>query len=100
MLTLRPYQQEAIEAMLAAEVFGVRRPLLALPTGCGKTVIFAHLIRQRGGRSLSWTFASAKGEPACGPFNGGSTARDAVNSWPSMSWRANESRRTMPEARS
>src|SRR5918999_1429395 len=52
MLTLRPYQKEAIEAILAAEVCGVRRPLLALPTGCGKTVIFAHLIAQRDGRSL------------------------------------------------
>jgi ATP-dependent helicase IRC3 len=52
MLTLRPYQQEAIEAVLAAEVCGIRRPLIALPTGCGKTVIFAHLIGQRDGRSL------------------------------------------------
>src|SRR5918999_5255515 len=52
MLTLRPYQTEAIEAILAAEVCGVRRPLVALPTGTGKTVIFAHLIGQRQGRSL------------------------------------------------
>jgi ATP-dependent helicase IRC3 len=52
MLSLRPYQKEAIEAILAAEVCGVRRPLLALPTGTGKTVIFAHLIRQREGRCL------------------------------------------------
>jgi ATP-dependent helicase IRC3 len=49
---VRPYQQEAIDAIAAAEARGIRRPLLALPTGTGKTVVFAHLIRQRGGRSL------------------------------------------------
>jgi len=52
MLSLRPYQSEAIEAILKAETQGIRRPLLALPTGTGKTVIFADLIRQRQGRSL------------------------------------------------
>jgi ATP-dependent helicase IRC3 len=49
---LRPYQEEALDAIVAAEARGIRRPLLALPTGTGKTVVFAHLIRQRGGRSL------------------------------------------------
>jgi ATP-dependent helicase IRC3 len=52
MLALRPYQQEAIDAIIAAEGRGIRRPLLALPTGTGKTVVFAHLIQQRRGRSL------------------------------------------------
>ena len=52
MLTLRPYQAEAVDAILKAGPHGIRRPLLALPTGCGKTVIFAHLIAQRDGRSL------------------------------------------------
>src|SRR5262245_23042543 len=49
---LRPYQQEALAAIDAAEVRGIRRPFLALPTGTGKTVVFAHLIQQHGGRSL------------------------------------------------
>jgi ATP-dependent helicase IRC3 len=31
---------------------GITRPLVALPTGTGKTVIFSHLIDQRVGRSL------------------------------------------------
>jgi ATP-dependent helicase IRC3 len=31
---------------------GVQRPLVALPTGTGKTVVFSHLIDQRPGRSL------------------------------------------------
>lgn len=51
-LELRPYQVEAIAAIEEAERRGVRRPLLGLPTGTGKTVIFAALIRKRGGRAL------------------------------------------------
>src|SRR5262249_49770918 len=49
---LRPYQIEALQAIAAAEARGVKRPLIALPTGTGKTVIFADLISQREGRSL------------------------------------------------
>ncbi len=45
MLTLRPYQREAIEAVLAARRSGERRLLVCLPTGAGKTVIFAELAR-------------------------------------------------------
>src|SRR6186713_1319456 len=41
--TLRPYQREAIDAVLAARRSGVRRMLVCLPTGAGKTVIFSHL---------------------------------------------------------
>lgn len=41
--TLRPYQREAIDAVLEARRGGVRRMLVTLPTGAGKTVIFAHL---------------------------------------------------------
>jgi ATP-dependent helicase IRC3 len=51
-LELRPYQAEAIAAIEEASRRGVRRPLLGLPTGTGKTVIFAALIRKRGGRAL------------------------------------------------
>jgi ATP-dependent helicase IRC3 len=53
MLTLRVYQFQAIQAVHAAEARGIRRPLIALPTGTGKTVVFAHLIAQRSGRSLT-----------------------------------------------
>lgn len=51
-LALRPYQQEAIDAVNDAELDGITRPLVALPTGTGKTVIFAHLLDQRPGRAL------------------------------------------------
>lgn len=43
--TLRPYQQETVAAVIAARKAGVRRMLVCLPTGSGKTVIFAHLAR-------------------------------------------------------
>lgn len=46
MVELRPYQREAIDAVLAARRGGVRRMVLALPTGAGKTVVFAELIRR------------------------------------------------------
>lgn len=42
---LRPYQREAIEAVLAARRAGVRRMVVCLPTGAGKTVIFSHLAK-------------------------------------------------------
>ncbi|MCL2723648.1 MAG: DEAD/DEAH box helicase [Polyangiaceae bacterium] len=43
--TLRPYQHEAIEAVLSARRRGVRRMVVCLPTGAGKTVIFSHLAK-------------------------------------------------------
>jgi len=42
---LRPYQREAIDAVLAARRRGVRRMVVCLPTGAGKTVIFSELAR-------------------------------------------------------
>jgi ATP-dependent helicase IRC3 len=44
-LALRPYQRDAIAAVLAARRAGVRRMVICLPTGAGKTVIFAELAR-------------------------------------------------------
>src|SRR5262245_12497998 len=40
-LALRPYQIEALDAARAAVEDGVRRLVVALPTGCGKTITFA-----------------------------------------------------------
>jgi superfamily II DNA or RNA helicase len=48
----RPYQTQALEAITAAYARGVDRQLIVLPTGGGKTVVFAHLATRRGGRSL------------------------------------------------
>lgn len=48
-MQLRPYQQEAMDAILEAWQ-GVNRALLVLPTGCGKTIVFCklaeHLVAQ------------------------------------------------------
>ena len=42
-MELRDYQQAAIAAVMAARKRGVRRQVVCLPTGAGKTVIFARL---------------------------------------------------------
>ena len=44
-MLLRPYQQAAVDAVLTARRRGVRRQVVALPTGAGKTVIFSELAR-------------------------------------------------------
>lgn len=44
LLRLRPYQCEAIDAVRFAWAGGMRRPAVVLPTGMGKTVIFATMI--------------------------------------------------------
>ena len=45
-LHLRDYQREAIDAVFNAWGDGLKRPAIVLPTGAGKTVVFAHLIKQ------------------------------------------------------
>lgn len=45
-LRLRDYQREAINAVFGAWSEGMRRPAIVLPTGAGKTVVFAHLISE------------------------------------------------------
>lgn len=51
-IRLRPYQTDALTAIEQAIARGCRRPLMVLPTGAGKTIVFAEFIRRRGGRSL------------------------------------------------
>jgi superfamily II DNA or RNA helicase len=45
-LKLRPYQQEALDALAADWDTGLVRLAVVLPTGLGKTVVFSHLIHQ------------------------------------------------------
>ena len=42
-IALRPYQQEARQAVENQWAEGNRRTLLVLPTGCGKTIVFAKI---------------------------------------------------------
>ncbi|MDR3052565.1 MAG: DEAD/DEAH box helicase, partial [Coriobacteriales bacterium] len=55
MVELRPYQQQAREAVLSQWEQGNRKTLLVLPTGCGKTIVFSKVIEdqvRQGGRAL------------------------------------------------
>lgn len=42
-MQLRPYQQEALDSILKAELSGINKQLVVLPTGAGKTILFAQL---------------------------------------------------------
>ena len=45
-MELRPYQKQAIEAIEQDWERGHRRTLLVLPTGCGKTIVFANVAKR------------------------------------------------------
>lgn len=75
-MELRPYQNEAKEAVLTQWEDGIQRTLLVLPTGCGKTIVFAKITEEcvRNGKRVLilahrgelLTQASDKIEKACG----------------------------------
>lgn len=45
-MELRPYQREAKEKIIDGWKSGLKSLLLVLPTGCGKTVVFAHVCEE------------------------------------------------------
>lgn len=55
-MILRDYQQSAVDATLA-ELEAARSSLIVLPTGCGKTVVFAHIIKHFAGRGRALVIA-------------------------------------------
>jgi superfamily II DNA or RNA helicase len=44
-ISLRPYQDEAVKALFDSWVMDMQSPAVVLPTGSGKTVIFSHVVR-------------------------------------------------------
>lgn len=53
MIKPRPYQTEAVDAIETHEQQGVSRPLIVLPTGTGKTIVFGmHIARRQDRRAL------------------------------------------------
>lgn len=45
-MELRPYQKESVEAVFNQWNSGIKRTLLVLPTGCGKTIVFSKIAEQ------------------------------------------------------
>lgn len=45
-MELRPYQKEAVDAIITQWNNGFQRTLLVLPTGTGKTVVFSKVVEQ------------------------------------------------------
>lgn len=45
-MELRPYQQEAEDAVFTEWKNGIKKTLLVLPTGCGKTIVFAKIAEE------------------------------------------------------
>lgn len=62
MITLRPYQERAIDALRDAYVRGRRAPCLVLPTGGGKTRIAAAIIQAAIARGRRVLFAAHRTE--------------------------------------
>ena len=52
-LTLRPYQSQAVHDLRLAYRDGARAPLLVLPTGGGKTIVMAEILRSLSERGRS-----------------------------------------------
>lgn len=59
---LRPYQSDALSSLRRSLASGRRRPLLVMPTGSGKTVVAAELIRSAQGKGRTVLFLAPRRE--------------------------------------
>ncbi|WP_425355329.1 DEAD/DEAH box helicase [Pseudoramibacter faecis] len=62
MYELRPYQAEAKRAILSAWDEGQKKTLLVLPTGCGKTVVFASVAENQVNKGHRVLIMAHRGE--------------------------------------
>lgn len=62
MMKLRPYQAEAKDAILHEWESGHQRTLLVLPTGCGKTVVFAKVAEEQVNKGRRVLIMAHRGE--------------------------------------
>lgn len=60
--TLREYQQQAVEQLRAAIAGGKRAPILVMPTGSGKTVVAAEVMRRSFGKGKNVLFTAPRRE--------------------------------------
>lgn len=61
-MELRPYQKAAKNAVLSEWENGTKRTLLVLPTGCGKTIVFAKIAEERVCRTDRVLILAHRGE--------------------------------------
>ena len=61
-MELRPYQQEAREAVKSDWASGFNKTLLVLPTGCGKTIVFCKIIEDMVQDGLRCLILAHRGE--------------------------------------
>ena len=61
-MSLRPYQQEAFESVFSEWTRGVRKTLLVLPTGTGKTIVFSKIAEECVRRGKKVLIMAHRGE--------------------------------------
>ena len=61
-MELRPYQQEARQSIENEWDKGIQKTLLVLPTGCGKTIVFAKITEDRVRRGDRVLILAHRGE--------------------------------------
>lgn len=61
-MSLRPYQQEAFESVLSEWDRGVKKTLLVLPTGTGKTIVFSKIAEECVRRGKKVLIMAHRGE--------------------------------------
>jgi len=61
-MELRPYQREAVSAVLGEWNQGHRKTLLVLPTGTGKTVVFSKVVAEQVGKGHRALIIAHRGE--------------------------------------